>query len=839
MKEEKIFLVSADPMEASNQWERFLESYREACERPFSPPRHNRVFHGFLKIFGNSNFLTRFVIRHPEVVDELLQKKKFRSKPAGDWAKSARIYKYRELLRITINDFLGMDYQDIFRDLSKLALHFLTSANRHLCELSAKSGVLPLKKDGHICGYHIFTLGKLGGRELNYSSDIDLLFVTQTDEGSAGELSLHEFFVHRARQLTSLLQSTTDDGFLYRVDWDLRPEGASGTLVNSLEAMRNYYETFGVDWERQVFIRLNTGAGEIPVANEFNKLIRPFVYRKLLDTKSIGSIGGMKQKIHEGLILKGTSDFNVKLSPGGIRDIEFFVQAFQLIYGGQHPILQTGNTLQALRILARLKIINRGAAFSLSGDYLFLRKLEHRLQLAEEAQTHQLPLDESEQLKVARRMGYETPEPEKAYETFRHDLNSVRLRVISSFANLFAKPNLLSVFPPPGDEPYVTWLQGLQQRLESEDHFEAKLNILRIFKKEKMAVVMKMESSRLNERRTILGQISSLAEIICQAALNLSMEILVPQYGYASCGSGAANDSLSFLVSIGMGKLGSRELNYFSDLDLIFVYSEQGTSTGPKKISNGEYFARLVQKFMTILSVPTVTGQLYTVDTDLRPSGNAGPLVTSLESFIDYQKKSSQIWEKQALTRARPLWGSPVWGGIIKTRLDSLLYSQPFPAVIRSEMDRLRSRVEKEVSHENASRLDIKLGPGGMMDVEFIVQFLQLRLGFRESLMRSTGIFECLDVLANQPIFADEHEAYLLKEAYLFYRTLESKMSLMLKRRAHSLSRLDPALPYLASQLEFGNPDDLIQQLLTYRKKVREIYLKIFRGKLSSCLNVM
>lgn len=844
---EQLFSLSANPQEALNQWERYLEAYLATTHQPFKTDYS--IHNPFLRLFGNSSFLIRYLIKNPQVTDFILSspyliKEKELShfleeiealsfETLEGWLSLVRRYKYQELFRITLKDFSDAPPEQILKEISDLAQAILTSVDRKIYNSSKEKWGSPLLTNGHECSYHILGLGKLGGRELNYSSDIDLIAFIESDNGTAGELSLHEFFVRHFQQLTYVLQSETSDGFLYRVDWDLRPEGKAGTLVNSLSALETYYEVFGAEWERQALTKGRPMAGSLSLGEEFLRKITPFVYRKHLDIEGIQRIQEMKKRIHEDLDKKHKQGFNVKLGIGGIREIEFFAQAFLLLYGGRISELKSTNTLTVLFQLGERKLVSLSDIKVLTEGYLFLRKLEHRLQLVDEKQTHLLSLDPGEQLKTARRMGYLQETSLEALQSFTKDLERHTSQVHRLFEGLFSDrkeetKTHQSVEPPPPDTSHYRII--LQNRLSHWPQLEDKLDEIRYFKKDEFKTVSKLEENPLFPRKEILKRLSFIAESIVQEALNLAMAEVEKIYGKASYQRGSKETGLAYVMPVAMGKLGGFEINYRSDLDLIFIFSEQGETTGPKKITSSEYFARLVQKFISILSLTTRAGSAFAIDTELRPSGHFGPLVTSLESFMTYQRTASQIWERQALLKGRPLAYPPPFARLIKNHLDALLFSSSFPDEIRHEMHRLRMRVEKEIAKESADYFDFKGGKGGVMDIEFILQFLQLRYGSEYEMLRASSTFDGLEKLSELNLLPQKDTA-LLSEAYAFYRTFESKLQLKMDRAIHRLSRKNIILQNIAEDLRLGTSKNLFDKYICFSKEIRKIYDKVFVGK--------
>ncbi|MFO1520053.1 MAG: hypothetical protein U1F57_10385 [bacterium] len=459
----QILEWSGEPERAAHDFKSFNERYREATGQAFDlePVNAKRL----LTIFGNSHFLTHFLIENPLEADLLVASPAIETdKKLGDFqeeiqeilgdsshsheefGRRLRLYKYREYLRLTVKDLSqAANLQPVLGEISDLAIAILQSALNFLMEEMQKEWGIPLLQEegaaeSRPCGFCVIAMGKLGGRELNYSSDVDLQYVYQSDSGGIGGLrpiSNHEFFVKLSERLTRLLSQKSGDGFLYRVDLNLRPEGASGTLANSLSALEKYYETFGQEWERQALLKAVPVAGDAKLAKDFKALIDPFVWRKSLTLQVVDKMKEMKRKVHDSAAKRSTRGFHVKLDEGGIREIEFFVQTLQLLYGGTHPQIRTPNTLNALDAVAGAKLIQPTEAQQLKDAYLFLRRVEHRLQLVNEAQTHLLPDKTQEQKAVARRMGYFEDDPEKARERFMDDLTRYTALVKSIFKNLF------------------------------------------------------------------------------------------------------------------------------------------------------------------------------------------------------------------------------------------------------------------------------------------------------------------------------------------------------------------------------------------------------------------
>jgi glutamate-ammonia-ligase adenylyltransferase len=340
--------------------------------------------------------------------------------PAPDWG-AIRAFKYRGLLRISARDALARSFAQSPGELSALADACLCAALD--CAASETGAAAPC----------MLALGKLGGYELNFSSDVDLVFVYEARD-DAEDLARNAELAPFVRTLKRGLESPAEDGFAYRVDLDLRPEGAQGALVNSVDAALTYYEGFGADWERQALIRLRVVGGERAAGEAFLRGIEPFVFRRLIDPGVTRGVRAMKLRIEDERLRAGRDlEADLKEGPGGIRDVEFFVQAFQLVFGGRHPELRGGSVLDVLARLNRLGLLPDGPAAELSEAYTWLRRAEHALQWVEERQTQRFPRDASQQLGLARRMGYRDPEGTRARDRLLDDWVSTRARVRGHF----------------------------------------------------------------------------------------------------------------------------------------------------------------------------------------------------------------------------------------------------------------------------------------------------------------------------------------------------------------------------------------------------------------------
>ncbi len=368
----------------------------------------------------------------------------------------------------------------------------------------------------------------------------------------------------------------------------------------------------------------------------------------------------------------------------------------------------------------------------------------------------------------------------------------------------------------------------LVKQLAKNEELEAKLDLLRIFKKEQINIIQKKDLSNKLSLSEIFSELTFLAEVILEKTLLLAEEEVRKVYGVPSLIDNDGNRSHSELAIIGMGKFGGREIHYGSDLDLIFLYSRNGITEGRKKISNQEFYAKLIQKLISYLSVYTSEGIAYKIDTQLRPSGNQGTLIASLDSFAQYQRDMAQSWEKQALLKARVVAGHPHFRKNLEKLIVQFIFSNPFPTDLHHQMHKLRMRMEKEIAKENSRRLHFKLGFGGLADIEFAVQYIQLKMGKIFQNLLTPNTLEALEKIGEREILKkDEYET--LKSNYLFYRNLEMRMETAFDLRNGYLDPESPLLENLAEVMGESSEEYLIEKFQEVRKKTREVYLRVLK----------
>lgn len=428
MSEQPSFKNTAQPDLGQNDFDEFCQQWGQA-------PKIDEKNQNFFKIFGNSLFLSQYAIQNPKVFENYIQSSyKVQEKPLDVFIKeinqacqnqdiltTLKKYKYQEYLRLTVKELMGQNQPVIYRELAHLADATIQKITLHLSQNLLNRYNL---QSSMLCDFGLLGMGKLGGLELNYSSDIDMIGFYDKDI-DWGPITSHEFFEKLFAKVGTTLSGVDQNGFLFRTDWDLRPEGSSGALSNSFHAMEVYYETFGEEWERQAYIKARSVYESRDIGQQFLKFIQPFVYRKTFDEKTVKNVWDMKAKIITALKQKPSQGLNIKLDHGGIRDIEFFAQGFQLLHGGLRPELRQTNTIQTLQTLGHLGIVPQAKTQQLEKCYLFLRRLESCLQMENEQQTHVYKDDFDFKLKQARRMGIWL-EPKESVNLLDEQLLKVR-----------------------------------------------------------------------------------------------------------------------------------------------------------------------------------------------------------------------------------------------------------------------------------------------------------------------------------------------------------------------------------------------------------------------------
>lgn len=838
-------------------------------------------------------------------------------------------FKRRVFLRIAIGDLVGrLGVAGTMAAMSRLADECIRAA------IAATASVIAPRAEV-VRDFCVIAMGKLGAGELNLSSDIDLMYLS----GSAQE--------EAARRVGEMVTELLSQG-CFRTDLRLRPGGRNSPLVVSFDAAIGFYQSLGQTWERAALLRARPVGGAIAMGQRLIAELGRFIYRRYLDFDTLRQLRAMKRQVESELRSADLVERNVKLGYGGIRELEFVVQALTLIYGGRDPRLRTPQTLAALERLEMHGYMQGERARRLGEAYLFLRNVEHKLQVAAGLQTHTLPAgadglavvtarmrfgkdtgaaarfaqtlrahreqvatqfremlaggEERSDRPVASvaRVAWETAfEPERAApalaelgysraaESVAHlrllargpehgpasprrgelierlgpllldemrgladpDLalmnlasfiaavgartsflalleehprtRRVLLRLFASSGYLSAlfirHPDMLDTLVRSdlarlhrGPEELTSELSGL---VAAAEDFESRLDTIRAFRHQEFLRIAIGDLAGNLELDEVRAELTLLAETVVREALALA---------HSEVGSRRPIPADLRLSAVAMGRLGAAEMSYNSDLDLIFIYHE------PNEVAAGgrEAASRIVQRLIAILEARTREGYAYKIDLRLRPSGNAGPLVASLEGFREYHRQSSAVWERQALVRARVIAGDASLGEEVEAARREFVYGRALDASEVGEIAAMRARMENEIGVENHVRLNLKQGRGGLVDVEFITQMMALRHGMERPQLRQRGTVALIRGLAETGLIA-VREAAELEDDYRFLSRLEDRLRIETDQAAWALPTGHEQLTPIARRMGYTGADaaeQLLRELERRRGRIRATF---------------
>jgi glutamate-ammonia-ligase adenylyltransferase len=765
-------------------------------------------------------------------------------------ARRLRVAKRRAALIIALADIAGVfRLEDVTAALSRFAERALRLATDHLLADAAASGALRLPDRAHPArgaGFVVLALGKLGGRELNYSSDIDLVLLHDPAAHPYHEDAIGAQFTRIARALVALMQTRDADGYVFRTDLRLRPDPSATPPSVSLPAAIAYYESLGQSWERAALLKARPVAGDLALGRTFLAAIRPFIWRRGVDFALIHDIAAMRRRIEAEQRRMGAGDplarllgHDLKLGQGGIREIEFLVQALQLVWGGRDPGLRVPATLPALRLLCRAGHLAPESARALAAAYRFLRRAEHRLQMIADRQTQRLPEDEADLRRFALFLGFSAT-PAFVARLSRH-LAAVARHYREVFEAVPAAPAALD-FSGPEPAPATLasvremgfarpeavaaavggWLSGRVRALRSErarellseilpqllaafgaqadpetafarlqaflERLPAGVQLFSLFQHNpaliaRIAAILgaapalaehlarapgaiegllapeappppaRMFAERLADAADLEVAIAIIRTIVREENFRLSVALMEGRLDVDAAGearSALADAALAALLArvladhaarfgalpggamavVVLGKAGSREMMAGSDLDLMLIYdhpesvSESEDLPGRRRIPAGQWFLRAAQSFIAAVTAPDADGPLYAVDMRLRPSGNKGPVAVALGAFIRYHAETAWTWERMALTRARVLAAAPDFGARVQAAIVAAIAGAAPAALVRADAAAMRARLARE--HPPAGPWDVKYRDGGLIEVEFIAQALQV-----------------------------------------------------------------------------------------------------------------
>jgi len=900
--------VTAHPRRALTNLHRFLlTGFSSAWLRDFH--EHRLLQQILLEIFSQSQFLADILVRNPELFRWLTSTNVLKATATKEQyalealnalslfqrmekkTDSLKRFHRRELLRIGARQILReADVRTTSEELSALADSMVEATLRLAYQQIAEGIPAPLPQHLAVIG-----LGKLGGEELNFSSDIDLMFVYDEDgplTPAIGRIAtLHEYYSRVAEYIVRRLSEHTAEGHLYRVDMRLRPDGQSGPLAASRAAYMAYYEARGELWERQMLIKARVIAGDREVGKSWKNNIKPFVYHKTLLASPIEEIANIKARI-ESKLEAGT---NIKLGSGGIRDIEFAAQALQLLNGGGNAELQTASTLRALRSLSEAEHLKPQEAAGLEQAYAFLRTVEDRLQLLHGLQEHSLPESPEEKSVLSKQLGF------RSGAAFQKELTKHQKNIRAVFSSVFGIPS--SGKGGLGGAAFSVSARELRQvgfidrasALENLNALMVEIPSLRL--QDRLRSFLKIIRQRGAPDRCLehLGVLVSSAPIkraLAQAAANesaldlilllcsrsskyvtllsrepLLFEALVGRsedlLGPGSGWSFLKESDLSrfkqynefkivlrFLTGVttirsftqelsdlageivcaafekskastpdcrrtpvallGLGKLGGRELSVGSDLDVVLIYQEdEGGGSARAVNALGRTLRQLLER-------------VYALDFRLRPEGKNAPLATEFRYYVQYLNDRASLWERQALVKTRFLAGDAEFGASVVETLREFTYKSELPPSWKKDTAAMRKRMSVERSKRD-QRSDLKVGVGGLVDLEFLVQAMQLQYGRQVAEVMEPNTFEATAGLSAAG-FLKKTTGTRITDNLQFMRKLEASIRLNSDVQDFVLPAEPDRLQLIAASMQLNSP----KRLWTILQKVRKGNRKLF-----------
>ncbi|MCU4433881.1 bifunctional [glutamate--ammonia ligase]-adenylyl-L-tyrosine phosphorylase/[glutamate--ammonia-ligase] adenylyltransferase [Acinetobacter bereziniae] len=817
------------------------------------------------------------------------------------WMRVLRILRARLMFRWIWQDANQLtDVVTLTRELSDFADICIVAAKDFArAPLIAKHGE-PVGYNGKIQDLIVIGMGKLGAQELNLSSDIDLIFAFDEQGETNGRkcIDVQQFCILWGQKLIYLLDHITADGFVFRVDMRLRPWGDGSALAISHVALEKYLSQHGREWERYAWIkaRIITGGQE---GDTLLDMTRPFVFRKYVDYTAFEAMREMKAMIEREVARRNIAD-DIKLGAGGIREVEFIVQVFQLIYGGAKLELQDRQCLVSLQHLGEVGLLDSQSVVDLEDAYLFLRRVEHAIQALNDQQTQSLPTEPELRQRLIDTLGFTD------WDNFIDFLNQKREKVTFQFEHLIKEKGLespiesysqlesqlneildddaknlihefwyghaikklpakavqrLKEFWPhlveavlQSNSPQIALMRlmplvesvmrrtvylvmlieskGALQRLvkmatvspwicEELTHYpvlldeflsmdfelpprhyledslrqqllrieidqvEDQMRVLRLFKKSNVLTVAASDVLAESPLMKVSDALTDIAEVSVIATLNLAYQTVAKRHGYPIDAEGqrCSLEHMAYCV-IGYGKVGGIELGYGSDLDLVFIHymDEQADTDGQKAISGFEFAMRVAQKFMSLMTTQTLDGRVYEVDTRLRPSGEAGLLVTSLKAFEQYQLKSAWLWEHQAIVRARSIAGEPTLRAKFEELRCKILTLPRQEETVRQEVLNMRQKMKDHLGSSKDQKKDgifhLKQDAGGIVDIEFMAQYVVLAWsGTNPDLAHYSDNVRILEDAAKAGCLSSDDVSALI-QAYLSERAESHRLAL-------------------------------------------------------------
>jgi glutamate-ammonia-ligase adenylyltransferase len=965
-----------------------LARFVAACRSPLSavtlfqrdPPSLTTL----LRIFSASPYLAEIVIADPEGWEQVrlgrgraenpeqlrqeLRAEVSRLSDPATAMRALRRFKRRQTLRIAYGDLVvGQRLEQVVGQISAVADAVIEAALHFSHDLQLRLRGQPLDVEGRPATIAVVALGKLGGGELNYSSDVDLVFVFSAEGRVVGPKPCdhQEFFTRVVQEAVRLMTDVTELGIAYRVDLRLRPHGSNGPLVMPLDSMLQYFDRQGRTWERQAWVKARCVAGDGELGRRLLARLEPWIYRRWLTRSDISGIRALKRRIEQRSRRDGGDGSDLKIGHGGIRDIEYTIQFLQLLGGGETADIRTGNTLLAIRRLAAAGSLTDQERAILERNYTLLRTVEHRLQMLYDRQTHRLPEDGQEFMRLAVRCGFgvnsewlrreiddatalnrrildhllheafpddERPElevdlvldpsPDQAlvaeilsghgfrdvdqahrllcglaeerspfFSTHRtrHFLAAVTPRLLSALAatpdpdaslavlaavsdSLGGKGVLWELFsshPPSLDlamrlcslSPFLARLlvthpgmidelldSLMLRQIPGIESLEAELWDLCRNAVDPLPILLAYKASQMLRIgvRDLLGKtetadtrraLTGVAEATLRVVLGLEEEKLRRRLGRPLVGGGDDSGRPASMVVLAMGKFGGREMNYASDLDVIFLYDHDGVTgllpSSPRSqtlTTNAHFFAELASRTMRTFNAFTPQGRLYDMDSRLRPSGRSGPAAISIDVFERYFAADGPAapWERQTLVKARVVSGPAAAMRRLEGIIAEASYGKSWSKAEIEGIREMRYRLQ-----EGAASTNLKRAAGGTVDVEFIVQLVQLLHGSAVPAVRTADTLGCLQVI-NAVGLLPASRCELLGTGYEWLRLVEGRLRLLDTAAHHDLPEDFDERRRLAHMVGSRSAEHLTAETEERMALIREAFENTFDEALAS-----
>ncbi len=975
---------TASPTMALRHFCRYLQNHPveelgQTLQSLIDNPEH---LHFLTSLFSFSYFFSEILINQPSHLRWLMTKGRINRRkslenyledlqgylsndsPGENLREKCITFKQRELFRIGVREIRDMATPDeICREISALAQCLVIKAFDHChAKLKARFGdpTFDYGDGPHVSGFSIWAMGKFGAEELNFSSDIDLIFLYD-EEGETtgrkevsgdrivGKISNHDFFCKLSKELCLFLGENSPVGQFFRVDVRLRPDGIDGPLARSKSAFSAYLAGHARIWEKIPYLKAREIAGNSKNTDEILQIISRFVYGSNRREDLFPEIARLKRRIDGEQLTESGREQNIKRGRGGIREIEFIVSAHQLILGESHSNLRVRGTIDALKLLRQGNHLDEERSVKLEDAYWFFRRVEHTLQMMDEKQTHTLPTDRESREALALRCGFLNPaEFEEKLSTLRHIVRSLFEELFYGEINAPKKLSLHdwleSDFPPPpallqelsgkgiGDEEGFRLLRDLAQG--SRSHAPSQKS-QRLFRKLLPQLLKELDNAAMPKQalrgfgrflHTSYGY-STIYDLCLNHPPALSMLIqlfgfgalpgrlltanpdwldlilydnafapdrlaksldgqivdilllddlekslyelrkLKQREGFILCAkeilgiisSEESGERMSMLARsilracaviaerevlksknlnklpvkwcvLGLGGIGDQFVHYEGDLDVAFVVEKNDNFEGSTYL---EWCGKIFWKFIDILSSWTVDGQLWKIDVRLRPEGKSGPICSTEDRYLQYYRREAGVWEWQALTKARPIAGHMDFGSAVLSNIHQLYGEMGSPANLENQIEDMRRRLISSVRLPRNASMDVKRSEGGIIDIEFLVQFLVLSQADQASFLfpkTTVGVLE----LPDQFCSLSEAETRDLRDALSILRRVQRLNRLLFETKKDFLTSDPEKLNALKRSLAPESPNDFDEQLTFAKTTARQAYGKYLKKNQSA-----